>query len=97
MRNKSELKTLNGYKFRIGVPFEVADGRLARTVSLRNYEGKRMLVINSFTDKPVQFAAPAGFDLGKGKLVLSNYDVDSDKTLNTFETKPYETRVYLFD
>ena len=63
----------------------------------RNYEGKRMLVINSFTDKPVHFTAPAGFDLGKGKLVLSNYDVEADKTLNTFETKPYETRVYLFD
>ena len=63
----------------------------------RNYEGKRMLVINSFTDKPVHFTAPAGFDLSKGKLMLSNYDVQQDKTLNTFETKPYETRVYLFD
>ena len=28
-----------------------------------------------------------------GKLVLSNYDV-FDNTLNTFMTKPYETRVY---
>ena len=63
----------------------------------RNYEGKRMLVINSFTDKPVHFTAPAGFDLGKGKLMLSNYDVEADKTLNHFDTKPYETRVYLFD
>ena len=62
----------------------------------RNYEGKRMLVINSFTDKPVNFTAPAGFDLSKGKLVLSNYEV-SDRTVSTFETKPYETRVYLFE
>ena len=61
----------------------------------RNYEGKRMLVINSFTDKPVKFTAPAGFDLSKGKLMLSNYEVAN--ALNGFETKPYETRVYLFD
>ncbi len=61
----------------------------------RNYEGKRMLVINSFTDKPVNFTAPAGFDLSKGKLVLSNYEV-SDSTVSTFATRPYETRVYLF-
>lgn len=62
----------------------------------RNYEGKRMLVINSFTEKPVYFAAPQGFDLSKGKLMLSNYDV-TDNSLNSFMTKPYETRVYLFD
>ena len=62
----------------------------------RNYNGKRMLVINSFVEEPVNFAAPAGFDLSKGKLVLSNYEV-IDNTLNTFMTKPYETRVYLYD
>ncbi len=62
----------------------------------RNYEGKRMLVINSFVEAPVSFKAPKGFDLSKGKLVLSNYDV-ADASLNAFETKPDETRVYLFD
>ena len=62
----------------------------------RNYEGKRMLVINSFSEEPVNFSAPSGFNLSKGKLVLSNYDV-VDNTLNTFMTKPFETRVYLFD
>ncbi|MDD7193592.1 MAG: alpha-glucosidase [Oscillospiraceae bacterium] len=62
----------------------------------RNYEGKRMLVINSFVEQPVCFSAPAGFDLSKGKLVLSNYEV-ADNTLNSFMTKPYETRVYLFE
>lgn len=62
----------------------------------RNYEGKRMLVINSFVEEAVNFSAPSGFDLNNGKLVLSNYDVN-DNTLNTFMTKPYETRVYLFE
>ena len=62
----------------------------------RNYEGKRMLVINVFGDKPVKFKAPKGFDLSKGKLVLANYK-DADIQDNGFTTKPYETRVYLFD
>ncbi|HZK39407.1 MAG TPA: glucohydrolase, partial [Clostridia bacterium] len=61
----------------------------------RNYEGKRLLVINSFAEKPVSFKAPEGFDLSKGKLVLSNYSV-KDTATNSFMTKPYETRVYLF-
>ncbi len=61
----------------------------------RNYEGKRMLVINSFTEKPVSFTAPAGFDLNKGECVLANYK-DIKVSANGFTTKPYETRVYLF-
>ena len=62
----------------------------------RNYEGKRMLVINSFTEEPVCFDAPEGFDLSKGKLMLSNYDV-VDSKVNSFVMKPYESRVYLFE
>lgn len=62
----------------------------------RNYEGKKLLVINSFSDDPVRFKAPEGIDLAKGELVLGNYDV-LDPSLNTFDTKPYETRVYLFN
>ncbi|MBE6796624.1 MAG: alpha-glucosidase [Ruminococcaceae bacterium] len=61
----------------------------------RNYEGQRLLVICSYTEKPVQFTAPAGFDLTKGECVLSNYD-DTSVCTNGFTTKPYETRVYLF-
>lgn len=61
----------------------------------RNYKGKRLLVISSFVEEPVSFKAPEGFDLSKGKLVLSNYSVE-DTVSNSFLTKPYETRVYLF-
>ncbi len=60
----------------------------------RNYEGKKLLVILSFSDKGVKFKAPDGIDLTKGKLVISNYDVP--KTENSFITKPYEARVYEF-
>lgn len=61
----------------------------------REYEGQRMLVINSFTDKNVRFEAPSGFDLSKGELVLSNYRI-CPLSDNSFVTRPYETRVYLF-
>ena len=40
----------------------------------RNYEGKKLLVICSFSDKIERFKAPKGFDLAKGKVVLGNYD-----------------------
>ena len=61
----------------------------------RNYENQRLLVVNSFTEKYVQFTAPDGFDLSKGELVLSNYRL-CPVSKNTFVTRPYETRVYLF-
>ena len=61
----------------------------------RNYQGRRLLVVCSYTDKPVVFKAPEGFDLEKGKAVLCNYK-DQPQTANMFITRPYETRVYYF-
>ncbi|MBR3438706.1 MAG: alpha-glucosidase [Clostridia bacterium] len=61
----------------------------------RNYNGQKLLVINSFSDKIVKFNAPAGYDLSKGELAISNYPV-SGETQNSFELRPYESRVYLF-
>lgn len=62
----------------------------------RNYEGQRLLVVSSFTEKCVQFEAPEGFNLKDGKLVLSNYRI-CPLSANSFVTRPYETRVYLFE
>ncbi len=62
----------------------------------RNYEGKRLLVISSFSDKPVTFNAPEGFNLKNGKKVLGNYTTEK-LTDNGFIMNPYETRVYLFE
>ena len=59
----------------------------------REYEGKRMLVVCSFTEKPVRFTAPDGFDLSNAELVLQNYEVLYNS--NSFLTKPYEVRVYM--
>ncbi len=62
----------------------------------RNYKGKRMLVVCSFSASPVHFKAPEGFDLSRGKVAVSNYDV-TDNSLNNFMTRPYEARVYIFE
>jgi oligo-1,6-glucosidase len=62
----------------------------------RNYNGKRMLVINSFVEENVPFEAPKGFDLDKGTPILCNYPNPTVQN-NGFKTRPYETRVYLFE
>ncbi len=62
----------------------------------RNYKGKRLLVINSFTEKPVAFEAPKGFDLEQGKAILCNYKNPTIQG-NGFKTRPFEARVYLFE
>ena len=62
----------------------------------RSLNGKRLLVICSFTEKNVGFWAPEGFDLSKGKLVLTNY-MDNNMHGNGFTMRPYETRVYYFE
>ena len=62
----------------------------------RSLEGKRLLVICSFTDKSVGFWAPEGFYLSKGRLVLNNY-MENNVHGNGFTTRPYETRVYYFE
>ncbi|MCL2513524.1 MAG: alpha-glucosidase [Oscillospiraceae bacterium] len=61
----------------------------------RNYEGKRMLVICSFCDKPCVFKTPEGFDLGKGRLEIASYE-NAGNTGNNFILQPYECRVYMF-
>lgn len=62
----------------------------------RNYNGKRLLVINSFTEENVAFEAPKGFNLEEGKAILCNYENPTVQN-NGFKTRPYETRVYVFD
>ena len=62
----------------------------------RSLDGKRLLVICSFTEKSVGFWAPEGFDLTKGKPVLCNYPENKIHG-NGFTTRPYETRVYYFE
>ena len=62
----------------------------------RSYEGKRLLVICSFTKKALRFDAPEGFSLRNGRLVFSNYE-SSFVIMNGFTSNPYEVRVYYFE
>ena len=64
-------------------------------VYARESAQQRLLIICSFTEKPVVFRAPGGYALEKGTLFLCNYP-DADRHGNTFTTRPYETRVYRF-
>ena len=61
---------------------------------IREYEGKKMLVVCSFSDKEQTFRAPKEFDMENAELVLSNYDKNI-VIHNGFMTRPYETRVYM--
>lgn len=51
-------------------------------------------MICSYTKEPVRFRAPRGYDLEKGELVLCSHG--DERKGNGFVTRPYETRVYLF-
>ena len=62
----------------------------------RSLDGKRMLVACSFSETPVRFTAPEGFNIADGKLMMTNYDIDVLYG-NGFCLQPYECRVYLFD
>ena len=62
----------------------------------RNYEGKKLLVICSFTEKPVRFDAPDGIELNEQAQVFGNYDANF-VIANGFTSRPYEMRVYLFN
>ena len=62
----------------------------------RNYKGKKLLVVCSFTEKPVRFDAPDGITLTEQAQVFGNYDANFVIS-NGFTTRPYEMRVYYFD
>ena len=49
----------------------------------------------SFTARPLTVLPPKGYDLAQGKLVLQSHPV-ADPAI-PFRTRPYETRVYLFE
>lgn len=62
-----------------------------RYIYSRETEKQKLLVICSFSEKPVKLTIPKGFDLTSGKLILSNYQ-NADSML-----QPYECRIYLWN
>ena len=61
----------------------------------KDYAGKKLLVICSYSEKCVRFDAPDGITLDETKQVFGNYD-NNFVISNGFTTRPYEMRVYLF-
>lgn len=62
----------------------------------RNLDGKHLLVVTNMSAKPCTFKAPKGFDLEKGKLLVSSYG-RTDSEGGKIALKPYEARTYLFE
>ena len=89
VRLRRELPVVRYGQFRLYEP-------LSRKLLVYERRGKsqRLLVICSFSPDPVKFKAPRGYDLSKGRLILRSHGDGTEK--NGFVTKPYETRVYLF-
>ncbi|MDR2646765.1 MAG: alpha-glucosidase [Oscillospiraceae bacterium] len=59
----------------------------------RAHEGKKLLVICSFSEKPQRVSAPDGWDFAQAVQVFGNYAKPAAQT-NRFTTQPYECRVY---
>ena len=72
--------------------YEIWSGKLF--VYERRSKSQRLLVICSYSPQPVKFRAPRGYELSKGKLILRSHGEEIEN--NGFVTRPYETRVYLF-
>ncbi len=64
----------------------------------RNYKGERALVVASFSDKPIEFTAPKGFELISDNLLIHTYpdakEVHSDN--KTITLRPYEALVWQY-
>jgi len=58
---------------------------------LREYEGKKLLVVGNLSDKTRELPIPKDIDITKGKLILQNYPEISPML------QAYEARVYLFE
>lgn len=62
----------------------------------RSTPEQRLLVVCSFTDRPVRFRMPGGFDPSVGRCILSNYE-DAPLDGRGCTLRPYECRVYRWD
>ena len=71
--------------------FKITADQLEKAITPRT----KLLVICSYSEKPVRFDAPEGIHLDEGKQVFGNYE-NNFVISNGFTTRPYEMRVYLF-
>ncbi len=55
----------------------------------REWKGKKWLVAGNFYEKPARFDYP-----GKGRVLLSNYEQESETRLEQMKLRPYEAAIY---
>lgn len=60
----------------------------------RTLDDERLLVLLNFTKQPAEFALPADLPFTDKTLLISNYTVEPDESLNQVMLRPYEARVY---
>ncbi|MFT8312658.1 MAG: alpha-glucosidase [Clostridium sp.] len=63
----------------------------------RTLEDRKLLVICNFTEKNPVFNMPGELQYSSKELVIGNYDIDESSSIESFELRTYEARVYLLD
>lgn len=62
---------------------------------IRTLDNEKLLVVNNFTEKKIEFSIPNDLkNHTSSQVLINNYPLDSDK-LEDFQLKPYESRVYM--
>ena len=61
---------------------------------MRTLNDERLLVICSFSKNETEFILPSDIKYNSKKLVISNYDVSENESLENIKLRPYECRVY---
>jgi oligo-1,6-glucosidase len=60
----------------------------------RSFENEKLIVITNFSGNTVQFTLPENVSIATPELLISNYEIDQNEDVSSFELRPYEARVY---
>jgi oligo-1,6-glucosidase/glucan 1,6-alpha-glucosidase len=60
----------------------------------RTLENEKLLVICNFTDNKTKFEFEEKIEFNSKELLISNYEVDVNGSINNIELRPYESRIY---
>ncbi len=61
----------------------------------REYEGEKILVIGSFSDKKISFEIPSKLNIENAEKIIGNYNEEVTSKENTLYLRPYEAVAYL--
>jgi oligo-1,6-glucosidase len=61
----------------------------------RTLENEMLLIVTNFSSEQPIFNLPETISYKSHDLLISNYAVESNENIKSFQMKPYEARVYL--